>query len=147
MSQVVRDHTHFQHNHEVRGGQIGAAHVMSKIRETTIKSNDKPQKILAVASLGISESAQAALPSDRAIAKTTQRIRKTINKAPTTPSSLAELIIQQPYSETVNGEKFLQIYSGVDDANRFFIFLNSWLLLPLWPMLLEKNSARTRYSS
>lgn len=122
MSQVVRDHTHFQHNHEVRGGQIGAARVMSKIREATIKSNDKPQQILAVASLGISESAQAALPSDRAIAKTTQRIRNTINKAPTTPSSLAELIIQQPYSETVNGEKFLQFDSGVDDANRFFIF-------------------------
>jgi hypothetical protein len=75
--------------------------------------------IIAVASFGISESTQAALPSDRAIAKTTQRIRKTINKAPTTPSSLAELIIQKPYSETVNGEKFLQFDSGVDDANRF----------------------------
>jgi len=82
LGQVMRDHTYYQHNHEVRGGQIGAARVMSKIRKVIIKSNEKPQQILAAASLGISKSAQAALPSDRAIAKTTQRIRKTANKAP-----------------------------------------------------------------
>jgi len=54
--------------------------------------------------------------------KTVQRVRRCKNAPPINPSTLAEIIIIEPYTLTLSNHPFLLYDSGVDDANRIILF-------------------------
>jgi len=54
--------------------------------------------------------------------KTVQRLRRCKNTPPVNPSTLAEIIIIEPYTFTLSNHPFLLYDSGTDDANIIILF-------------------------
>ncbi|KAF2886157.1 hypothetical protein ILUMI_20016 [Ignelater luminosus] len=71
---VIKNGAIVYENHLPRGGRVGAAKVMTIVREKASTTNDNPQQIIGEATAGILKSVQATLPLVPAISKTAQRI-------------------------------------------------------------------------
>ena len=62
------------------------------------------------------------LPAIETIKRTIRKQRQTANQPQVLPRDRSEIVIPPQYLDTAAGERFLQYDSGVDDANRIFIF-------------------------
>ena len=112
-----------EHNHVPEKAKIEARKILRKIKEVAISTQTETNNIIAQASVNVTQSTIAQLPSPIRIKRTIQRIRIQKEKAPSLPRSLNELIIPGEYQLTKRGQQFMLFDS--QDTERIIIFSTS----------------------
>lgn len=110
------------HLHEASNIEIAVQEVARAIKRRAEEHSNAPPS-------AIYQQEVSQISNDEVIANMPQRNdvirnhnRYQNRRRPTNPRTLQDLLIEAPYTRTLNGEMFIQFDSGADDENRFIVF-------------------------
>lgn len=109
------------HLHEASNIEVAVQEVVRAIKRRAEEHPNAPPS-------AIYQQEVSQISNDEVIANMPQRndVIRNINRyqnrrRPTNPRTLQDLLIEAPYTRTLNGEMFIQFDSGADDENRFIV--------------------------
>lgn len=110
------------HLHEADYAAIQAQEVVRAIKRRAESHPNEPPSVIyrdEIANVH-DEEVQSKMPERNNIIRNINRRQN--RRRPLNPQSLVDLQISPPYTHTLNGSRFLQHDSGVDDPERFLVF-------------------------
>lgn len=111
-----------EHNHIPNAAEIGAKKLIQKVKETaTSQIEATPHQVISQIPSS-SQAICAALPSVPAMKKIVPRIRRRETASLSNPLTLAELILIEPYTHTLNNDPFILYDSSVGNDNWILLF-------------------------
>lgn len=111
-----------EHTHPPSNVKCEVQRVKSSIKERAESTNDSTQQIMVGELQGISEAAAVNLPNVEHMRRTVRSQKRNEGDMPEPPNRNAIPELPMEYQQTCTGERFLIYDSGIDDANRIFIF-------------------------
>lgn len=115
---VIAQREHF-HAGDIR--KVEKRIAARKIRKKAVKSNEPPRAIIRKVTSSMSTEAAIEMPNYANVARNIRRIRQKANVTPALPTTLAELVIDGEFTETLKGDLFV-LYDNEDPDNRIVLF-------------------------
>lgn len=110
------------HSHAPDARTSKCRKVLQEIRVQAASTNDPPRRILRAVTSSVDERISSVeLPSNSNMTRTIRRVRKKVGNTPKNPKTLAELIVEGRYLNTLKGETFM-LYDSGNGSKRIIIF-------------------------
>ena len=109
------------HNHVPDPAKIQARAVINQIKDRAKSTQEATHQIVAISTSSLSSAVCGQLPTVPLIKRTIQRARQHNNLPLTNPTSLTELELPEPFTQTINGHPFL-LYDSGPSNNRILLF-------------------------
>ena len=100
------------HNHGPNGQRVLVLAARDRIKARAATTSESTEAIVSGATSHLSEAAVAQLPTEEALRRTVQNVRKTKQNFPTEPNNLIELVIPDELKFFEDGSTFLMHDSG-----------------------------------